>query len=224
MKQITIHGKNNIHKCLKANLDENSEEHMVREGMEDLNEDTVTHKIQFDMIRQLYIGGSAHPLHLPSRPQAELQGSATSELVSTISTGITTKIAGGRAPFASGIDIRGCGGRAHLERELIKKIAGYKGQDIKKEIYDKDNLITLEEVIEKLLSTKLKCFYCACNVLVIYKNVREPTQWTLDRKNNDLGHSCDNTLIACLKCNLQRRVTSMEKFDFTKKLRLKKIV
>ena len=25
MKQITIHGKNNIHKCLKANLDENSE-------------------------------------------------------------------------------------------------------------------------------------------------------------------------------------------------------
>jgi hypothetical protein len=53
--------------------------------------------------------------------------------------------------------------------------------------------------------------------------VREPTQWTLDRKDNGLCHSCDNTLIACLKCNLQRRVTDMNKFNFTKKLLLKKI-
>ena len=108
-------------------------------------------------------------------------------------------------------------------KELEKKITGYKGQDIKKDIYDKDNLITLEEVIEKLVSSKLKCFYCSSNILILYKNVREPTQWTLDRKDNELGHTCDNTLIACLKCNLQRRVTTMEKFDFTKKLKINRV-
>ena len=27
--------------------------------------------------------------------------------------------------------------------------------------------------------------------------------WTLDRINNDLSHTNDNTCISCLKCNLQ---------------------
>ena len=206
MKQITIRGKNNIYKCLKANLDDNSDEPMVREGMEELNEDLLTHSKQFDMIRLLYSGGSA-----PTPPYVNSACGRGQEQVQRM----------GRAH--SEVSVRGCGGRAPLERELIKKIAGYKGQDIKKEIYDKDSLITLEEVIEKLVSTKLRCFYCSCKILLLYKNVREPTQWTLDRKNNDLGHSCDNTLVACLKCNLQRRVTSMEKFDFTKKLKINRV-
>ena len=172
MKQVTIKGKNNIYKCLKANLDENAEKCRVREGMADLNEvDTI---IQFDMIRKLYLD----------------------------------------MPFEY---------KELLHKELEKKINGYKGQDIKKEIYDLSKLITLEEVVEKLVASKLKCFYCSSNVLILYKNVRESTQWTLDRKDNDLCHSCDNTIIACLKCNLQRRVTNMDKFDFTKKLLLKKV-
>ena len=183
MKQVTIKGKNNIYKCLKANLDENAEKCMVREGMEEINEDIINHKQQFDMIRQIYTSNSAC-----GQEQNEQQ------VVIIV-----------------------------LIRELEKKINGYKGQDIKKEIYDLSKLITLEEVVEKLVASKLKCFYCLSNVLILYKNVREPTQWTLDRKDNDTCHSCDNTIIACLKCNLQRRVTNMEKFDFTKKLVLKKV-
>lgn len=176
MKQITIKGKNNIYKCLKANLDENAEKCRVRDGMEEFNEN---HKQQFDMIRQIYTGNSACGL--------------------------------GQVLITD------------LLRELEKKINGYKSQDIKKNIYEQAKLITLDEVVEKLVASKLKCFYCSCNILVLYKNVREPTQWTLDRKDNDLCHSFDNTIIACLKCNLQRRVTSMDKFDFTKKLLLKKV-
>ena len=177
MKQIIIQGKNNIYKCLKANLDENPEKCMVREGMEELKDDIITHKLQFEMVKKLYM---------------DLKGS-TFEY------------------------------KDFLKKELDKKISGYKSQDKNKDLYDKDKLITLDEVIEKLVSSKLKCFYCSSNVLMIYKNIREPTQWTLDRKDNDLCHSCDNTIIACLKCNLQRRVINKDKFEFTKKLKLKKL-
>ena len=182
MKQIHIQGKQHIYKCMKANLDENADKYLVREGMEDFNEDLCTHEKQFDMIRQFYLGNS-----------------------------------GGRGGVAMGNS-----SNISIENVIAKKIYVYKSQDIKKEIYNKDQLITLDETVEKLVASKLKCCYCSCKVLLIYKNVREPTQWTLDRKDNDLCHSCDNTVIACLKCNLQRRVTNVDKFEFTKKLKIQK--
>jgi hypothetical protein len=109
-----------------------------------------------------------------------------------------------------------------LEKELNKKIQGYKAQDIKKEFYDSSLLINLNDTLEKLISTKLHCYYCKREVLLLYKNVREPSQWTLDRIDNSKCHSKENTVIACLKCNLQRRVIDMDKFTFTKHLVIKK--
>jgi len=107
-----------------------------------------------------------------------------------------------------------------LEKELEKKINGYKAQDIKKEIYDADLLIHFSDTIDKLISSKLRCYYCKCAVVLLYKNVREPTQWSLDRTDNDKCHSRENTVVACLKCNLQRRVTNADKFTFTKSLKI----
>ena len=107
--------------------------------------------------------------------------------------------------------------------ELTHKIQGYKGQDVKKEIHNQISLITMEDVLEKLVSSQLTCGYCAKPILVLYKNVREPMQWTLDRIDNSLGHTRENTCIACLKCNLQRRVIDAEKFTFTKKLKIRKL-
>ena len=109
-----------------------------------------------------------------------------------------------------------------IEKEIERKWNGYKQQDIKKGIYNPELIIKNEEIISKLVISKLKCFYCYKEIIVIYKNVREPTQWTLDRKDNDDCHSNENTLISCLKCNLQRRVTDLNKFTFTKHLRIKK--
>ena len=109
-----------------------------------------------------------------------------------------------------------------LEKELERKIQGYKAQDIKKEIYEPSLLITLADTIEKLLPTKLQCFYCKSIIVLLYKNVRDPTQWTLDRIDNDKCHSKENTVVACLKCNLQRRVTHIDKFTFTKSLKITK--
>ena len=44
----------------------------------------------------------------------------------------------------------------------------------------------------------------------------------LDRINNDLGHNKDNVKIACLGCNLKRRRLNMDKFLFTKQLKIQK--
>ena len=46
--------------------------------------------------------------------------------------------------------------------------------------------------------------------------------WTLDRIDNDLSHTNNNTCISCLKCNLQKRRRSHEKFKFTKQLKIEK--
>ena len=110
-----------------------------------------------------------------------------------------------------------------FKSELIHKIQGYKGQDVKKEIHQPETLINLEQVLAKLVACHLQCVYCSKPVFILYKNVRDPMQWTLDRIDNDLSHTNENTCIACLKCNLQRRLIDNEKFTFTKKLKLKKI-
>ena len=107
--------------------------------------------------------------------------------------------------------------------ELNHKIQGYKGQDVRKEIHNQTTLIQLADVLEKLVANELTCCYCSKPILVLYKNVREPMQWTLDRIDNALGHTRENTCISCLKCNLQRRLMNAEKFSFTKKLKIQKL-
>lgn len=115
------------------------------------------------------------------------------------------------------LDISFCEKRIIL-REIKSKISSYRQQDIDKQIYNPNTIITEEEVIEKLVTSKLRCIYCKCNLHIVYKNQREPTQWTLDRINNNFDHSNNNTVICCLKCNLQRRKQNMKDFKFTKQL------
>ena len=47
-------------------------------------------------------------------------------------------------------------------------------------------------------------------------------QWTVDRIDNSIGHDIDNIVISCLKCNLQRKTRSADKFAQTKQLVIKK--
>lgn len=103
-------------------------------------------------------------------------------------------------------------------RELNTKINSYKQQDIKKDFHEIQNLITLDNVIEKLVTSKMKCYYCNCETLILFEKVRENSQWTLDRLNNYDEHTNSNTIISCLSCNLQRRRKNSDKFLFSKML------
>ena len=57
---------------------------------------------------------------------------------------------------------------------------------------------------------------------LIYENVRQMNQWTLDRIDNNFGHNKNNLVISCLECNLKRRNIDKDKFLFTKRLNIKK--
>ena len=113
-------------------------------------------------------------------------------------------------------------GKKEIKRELNKKLNSYKMQDTKKNRYNTDLFISLFNLIEKLVVSKLKCHYCKSNVLLLYNYVRYPKQWTLDRIDNDMGHNTDNVVIACLECNLKRRRINDKKFLFTKQMRIVK--
>lgn len=95
---------------------------------------------------------------------------------------------------------------------IQKKIAGYKQQDIKKGRYSKDDFVTLNDVITRLLANKLKCIFCHSPIFLMYEDVRDGQQWTIDRIDNSVGHNVDNIDIACLNCNLSRRCKSQDNF------------
>ena len=104
--------------------------------------------------------------------------------------------------------------------ELKKKHKGYKTQDIDKKLLEEEKFISFEQLQEKLVLSKLTCYYCKTDMLLMYDKPREETQWTLDRIDNDMGHNNDNIVIACLKCNLKRRRTDSDKFKFTKQMKI----
>lgn len=106
----------------------------------------------------------------------------------------------------------------YFNQALKLKLDSYKQQDIKKSYDAYDDFITLENIIEKLVNSDMLCFYCNVKTLILFKNSRTENQWTLDRINNYDEHSNSNTIICCLKCNLQRRRKNSAKFKFSKQL------
>ena len=89
-----------------------------------------------------------------------------------------------------------------------------------KKFFNNEKFIKYEECLEKLVISKLKCYYCRKDCFIAYENVREEKQWTLDRIDNSIGHNKENVVICCLNCNLKRRTLNDEKFKFTKQMRI----
>ena len=111
-------------------------------------------------------------------------------------------------------------GNIFVKKELERKIKSYRSQDIKKHKLNEEKLIKMDECIDKLVLSKMKCYYCTEDMLLVYENVREPKQWTLDRIDNSKGHITQNVVISCLDCNLKRRTMSDKKFKFSKQMKI----
>ena len=107
-------------------------------------------------------------------------------------------------------------------KNIQDKINSYLHQDKIKE-RNLDSIITFDETTEKILESKLKCYYCKCKMLICYQEKREGKQWTLDRIDNSIGHFTDNVVCSCLDCNLKKRTRDSEKFRFSKQMKIKKI-
>ena len=111
-------------------------------------------------------------------------------------------------------------GDESARKYIKKKISSYQMQDKKKNKLDISKFITYNELIEKMVASKMRCYYCCHQILLFYKHVREPLQWTLDRIDNTRGHNHDNIVLSCLKCNLERRTRDDQKFLFSKQMRV----
>jgi hypothetical protein len=105
---------------------------------------------------------------------------------------------------------------------LKNKISSYKQQDILKKRFNKDNFTNFDNVVNLLNDSCLKCHYCKKEIFILYKRVKEMSQWTLDRIDNNLGHNIDNLVISCLKCNLKRRRINKNSFLIAKNMTVKK--
>jgi hypothetical protein len=108
------------------------------------------------------------------------------------------------------------------KREINKKITSYKKQDIDKKRYVESKFITFDETLDLLCESQLLCYYCRKQMCIFYDNVREKSQWTLDRVDNDVCHSKDNLVVSCLSCNLQKRRRESEAFKFMKQMKIEK--
>jgi hypothetical protein len=107
-----------------------------------------------------------------------------------------------------------------MKKEIEHKLNGYKSQD---QIKKRNGVnITFLQTVDKLLETNLLCYYCGIQCNIFYERVREMTQWSFDRIDNDLCHSVDNVVLACLKCNLHRKTMNSKRFKDAKDM--KKVV
>ena len=107
-----------------------------------------------------------------------------------------------------------------IVKQIKQKINGYHNQDVIKKILNEEEFVDLKYVINLLDKSKLQCFYCIKPTFVLYENVREMNQWTLERIENQYGHNKKNVEIACLSCNLGRRTMYHERYLFTKQLEI----
>jgi hypothetical protein len=105
-----------------------------------------------------------------------------------------------------------------IMQHIAQKLSGYKSQDIKKGFYEPTRIADLPFVVDLLKKSSNSCYYCRESIQVLYENVREPKQWSLDRIFNDQGHNKENVVIACLKCNVSRKTMYHERYAFTKQL------
>ena len=111
-----------------------------------------------------------------------------------------------------------------FQKELSKKISGYKNQDKLKSIFNSDKFIDKKNALQLLQDSKLICYYCNDNVNLLYETVRDNKQWSFDRLENEEGHNVNNLVVSCLSCNLKRKTLYHERFLFTKQIgKIKKI-
>ena len=103
-------------------------------------------------------------------------------------------------------------------QQLNYKMNGYRSQDVEKDKYCEEKFVTVQNILDLLISCDNICYYCKEPVKIFYDFVREPKQWSLDRIDNDFGHNYDNVIIACLQCNLRRKTMYHERYLFTKQL------
>jgi AAA domain len=84
-----------------------------------------------------------------------------------------------------------------LERLIQKKLDSHKRYDVERNIHDKKHFVTVQWVMKELQRTQWICAEQGCEMMQHSGN----RQWSIDRIDNDLGHTKYNCRIICISCN-----------------------
>jgi hypothetical protein len=83
-----------------------------------------------------------------------------------------------------------------LASTVNRKIAGHKEYDVSKGFYDEENFVDERWVRKELNKVGRRCYHC--NVELSWTG---NTQFSIDRYDNDMGHTKSNCSVICVSCN-----------------------
>ena len=97
------------------------------------------------------------------------------------------------------------------QRRLYNLVGNHRCGDMSKGLYNKQNHITTKYLVSLKEQSGKNCYHCGieldwCNS----GDTRRNDQPTLQRKNNQVGHTKDNVVFACFNCNVKRRMENRE--------------
>ena len=112
--------------------------------------------------------------------------------------------------------------RWNVRGEIRRKLAGYRAQDVARGRAPAagDAAPGVEGTLARLLGSGRRCYYCEQPTKVLYGRARAPEQWTLDRLDNSVSHTVENTVVSCMACNLRRRRQSAEAFRAVRQMKI----
>jgi hypothetical protein len=88
---------------------------------------------------------------------------------------------------------------------LRRKLYEYRKQDRENGCHDRRTAISAEETVQLVAKAKGKCHHCKRVVSFVKNPKMRDDGFSLDRKNNEIGHTRANSVVSCLKCNVKRR-------------------
>jgi hypothetical protein len=89
-----------------------------------------------------------------------------------------------------------------LARRIEKKLESHRAADLKVgRSWVEADYLTVEDVRALLSEQENRCSECGEVVELAWKSASDPSQFTIDRLNNDLAHIRGNCVISCLSCN-----------------------
>ena len=89
----------------------------------------------------------------------------------------------------------------------VSIIHNSKQTDIKKNLFIEEDFIDKEFVLDKFEEQNNRCHYCHIQLNTVgqaEEGKRDHQKCTIERIDNTLGHSKENCVLACFRCNNQR--------------------
>jgi hypothetical protein len=88
---------------------------------------------------------------------------------------------------------------------LRRRLYEYRKQDGENGVHDKRTAITAAQTLELVAKPNWKCKYCKRPVTFEKNLVMRGEGFTLDRRDNEIGHTQDNCVVACNQSNIKKR-------------------